>query len=142
MSRRLFGAFLVATVLAAAACGKDSPTPSTPTPTPAPASTRIIRLGGNLNFGNVTIGEVRSDGILQISNDGNSTLTVTGLTGPCNTQYSVSWTNGSIAAGQAQNVGVRFAPTVAQNCSGIITVNGDQTSGTNTIAVIGAGVAP
>ena len=83
-------------------------------------------------------GNVLLDGLLksllQISNDGNATLTVSGLTGPCATQYSVSWTSGSIAAGQMQNVGVRFAPSAAQNCSGIITVNGDQTSGTNTIS--------
>jgi hypothetical protein len=48
----------------------------------------------------------------------------------------------AVAPQQTLNVGVRFRPIVAQNCSGPITVNGDQTSGPNTIQVVATGVAP
>jgi hypothetical protein len=119
-------------------CGKDASTPTAPTT----SATRVIRLGGSLNFGSVQVGEVRNDGLLQISNDGNAALTITGLAGPCATAYTASWTSGSIAPAQVQNVTIRFAPTAAQSCSGALSVNGDQTSGTNTISVIAVGVAP
>jgi hypothetical protein len=39
-------------------------------------------------------------------------------------------------------VTIQFAPTAAQTYSGTLTVNGDQTSGTNTIAISGTGIAP
>jgi hypothetical protein len=49
--------------------------------------------------------------------------------------------SGTISAGASQTVSVRFAPTAAQSCTGVVTVNGDQTSGTNTIAVNATAVA-
>jgi hypothetical protein len=99
-----------------------------------------MRLGGNLRFGDVIIGDVRNDGVLTISNDGNTALTVTGMTQPAGGAYSASWTSGTISPGATQTVNIRFAPTVVQSYTGNITVNGDQTSGTNTIQVVGAGV--
>lgn len=125
-------------LLLAAACGKDSPTAPTPqTATP----TRIIRLGGNLNFGDVTVGAVRNDGILTIANEGNSTLTVSSITAPCGgTAYASSFTSGPVAAGTTQTAAIRFAPQTTGNCSGNLVVNADHTSGTNTIAVVGNGV--
>ena len=125
--------------LLGSACGdKSSPT----APAPAPAPTRVIRLGGNLNFGDVTVGQVRNDGILTISNDGNSTLTISGITSPCGSSgYSSSFTSGTIAAGSTQTATIRFAPLSAGNCTGTLTVNGDQTSGVNTITITGNGVA-
>ena len=112
-----------------------------PTPTPVPTATRIVRLGGNLNFGSVQVGIVRSDGILTINNDGNAALTVTGLTLPSSTAYTPTWTSGTIAAGGSQIVGVKFAPASAQSYSGLISVLGNQTAGASTIAVTGVGVA-
>jgi hypothetical protein len=132
-------AALLAAAALAGACGKDSPTQ--PTPTPTTTSTRVIRLGGNLNFGDVTVGQVRADGVLTINNDGNSTLTITGITAPCGaTAYSSSFTNGTISAGGSVSAAIRFAPTTVANCAGVLTVNGDQTGGTNTIAITGNGV--
>jgi hypothetical protein len=97
--------------------------------------TKIIAVTGNLNYGQVTVGDVRTDGAITISNSGNATLTVSGITGPCGSFFSVSWASGTISAGGSQVVNVRFAPTAVQNCSGVVTVNGDQTSGSNTIPV-------
>ncbi|HEX6464148.1 MAG TPA: DUF1573 domain-containing protein [Vicinamibacterales bacterium] len=128
--RRLLALFVL---VLAAGCGSGSNSPMTPTPTPTP--TKIIGVTGSLNYGQVVVGDVRTDGSFTINNSGNATLTVSGITGPCGNFFTVSWVNGAIAAGASQVVNVRFAPTAVQNCSGVVTVNGDQTSGSNTIAV-------
>ncbi len=126
--------FAVALLLSCVACSKDSaPAPSAPTPV------RAIRLGGNLDFGDVQIGVVRRDGVLVISNDGNAALSVTGITLPNGSAYVAGWTGGTIAPGGSQTVLIQFAPTAEQSYSGALSVSGDQTSGTNTINVTGAG---
>ena len=61
---------------------------------------------------------------------------MTGITYPG--AFSGSW-SGSIAPGGFQDVTVKFAPTAAAAYGGTVTVSGDQTSGTNTIAVSGTG---
>ncbi|OFW29487.1 MAG: hypothetical protein A3H97_00990 [Acidobacteria bacterium RIFCSPLOWO2_02_FULL_65_29] len=61
---------------------------------------------------------------------------MTGITYPG--AFSGSW-SGSIAPGGFQDVTVTFAPTAAAAYGGTVTVSGDQTSGTNTIAVSGTG---
>ena len=133
--RRLFATLvLLPGLLSAASCGSNSSS-SPAAPTQAATPTKIIGVTGNLNYGQVTVGDVRTDGSLTISNSGTATLNVSGLTGPCGNFFSVSWSSGAIPAGTSQVVNVRFAPTAVQNCSGVVTVNGDQTSGTNTIAV-------
>src|SRR5438093_9973579 len=95
---------------AVASCSGSNPVSNAPTPTPT--ATRIITLGGNLGFGTVDAGVVRTDGILNISNQGNSALTVTGISGPCaSSKLSVSPTSGTVAPGGTLTVSVRFAPT-------------------------------
>lgn len=113
-----------------AACGKD--TPASPTPTPA------IMLTGNLNFGNVTAGSTATSN-LTIANTGNSELIITAISYP--TGFSGNFATGTIAANGSQVVMVTFAPTAAQTYTGNITVTGNQSSGTNTAAVSGTGVA-
>lgn len=131
---------LIAACLLVSACGKDSPTAPTPQPTP----TKVIALGGNLNFGNITINTAPPDGLLTVTNTGTAVLNVSGMTGPCagaavSVVGSVAF---AVAPGQTINVTIRFRPTVAQSCSGNITVQSDATSGTNTIAITAVGVAP
>ena len=123
-----------------AACGGagKSTTPTGPTSTPAPA-TRIIALEGNMAFGNITVGS-SSESALRIRNNGTGTLTITGLTGPSG--YTTSWTSGPIAAGTFQDVTVRFSPVEEKTYNGTVTVNGDQTSGTNTMSISGTGSRP
>ena len=88
------------------------------------------------------VGQVRSDGRLTITNDGNSPLTVTSMTGPCRaTAVTTSFRNGTIAPGTTQNATIQFAPMTVANCSGVYTVNSDQTSGLNTMTVVANGVA-
>jgi hypothetical protein len=90
-------------------------------------------------FADTQIGK-SSSATLTIANQGNATLTVTGMTGPSVTKSS--WTSGTIPAGGSQSATITFTPTAAQNYSGTITINGDQTSGTSTIAMTGRGVLP
>jgi hypothetical protein len=126
---------VVLLLISASACGGSPPAPSTPT--------RIIGLSGNLAFGNVKVGQQSAPTTLTITNSGNSTLTVTGITVPngAGTSYTASFTNGTISAFGSQQVTITFAPKAAQSYNGALTVNGDQTSGTNTIAISGTGLA-
>lgn len=136
--RALVSVLCLALPFALAGCGGDGG--SSPTaPTPAPATpTRIISVTGNLSFGDVPVGSQR-DLSFTIGNTGTATLTVTGLsvTGGLAAHTTATWTNGTIAPGASQTVTVRFAPTSAGSYSGVISVNGDQTSGSNTVAISG-----
>jgi surface-anchored protein len=98
-----------------------------------------IALGGNLTFGDVTVGQ-SSTRTLTISNSGNAALNVSSISYPAG--FSGNWNNGSIDAGSSTNVTVSFAPNAATNFSGNITVGSDATSGINTIAANGSGLAP
>ncbi len=98
-------------------------------------TTRIIRLTGDLAFGDVEVGST-AQRTLTIYNDGNSTLGVSGISYP--SRFSGSW-SGIISAGGSRNVTVTFAPTAATSCGGTITVSSDKTGGTNTRSCSGAG---
>lgn len=126
----------------AIACGGDSSSPTGPSSTSS-SPTRIINVSGNLAFGDVPVGGQR-DLSYTITNSGNATLTVSGTTisGGLSSHTLFSWTSGQIAAGATQTVTVRFAPTTGGTYSGTITVNGDQTSGSNTTSISGTATSP
>ena len=130
--------FLLLVALAASACGKGSPAAPTPASnsTAGAAATRVVSLGGSLNFGTVEVGKT-SELTLTIGNAGTASLSVTGITGPGG--YTPSWTSGTIAPGASQQVTVRFAPLAAQSYDGLLTVHGDHTAGTNTAPLSGTG---
>ncbi|MCX6924193.1 MAG: cadherin domain-containing protein [Verrucomicrobia bacterium] len=102
-----------------------------------PASTRIISLSGDLAFGNVAVGS-SSNRTFTIWNTGNSTLTVSNITYPSGFSGNWSWT---VPAGGSTNVPVTFLPVFAMSYNGSLEVISDATSGTNTMAVSGTGVA-
>ena len=139
-------------LLSNAACGGRSeaptaPDPTRPAPTPTtPTATRIIRLGGNLNFGNVSLANSPSrDRELTVSNDGNDTLQVSGMSGDrCVGTYLTvpGSTSFAVPPGGTVPVTFRFAPRFRIDCSGTVTVLGNQTSGSNTIPIIARGVQP
>jgi hypothetical protein len=140
--RRIVGIVSASTfVLIAAACGGSSATtPSAPSaPAPPAATTRVIALSGNLAFGNVPVGS-SLEAPLTIRNTGTGPLTVNGMTGPGG--YTASWTSGTVPAGGSQVSTIRFSPAAAQSYNGTLTVNGDQTSGTNMLSVSGTGTTP
>jgi hypothetical protein len=111
-------------------CNDDTPT--------APTPTSAITLSGNMNFGSVTVGGTATS-TLTIGNSGTGELTITGVSYPSG--FTGSFVSGTIPANGSQAVTVTFAPTAAQSYTGNITVTGNQASGTNTIAVSGAGIA-
>lgn len=117
-------------LVVAAACSKDTPT--APTPTTGSA----IGLSGSLAFGNVTVGTTAT-AALTITNTGLVELAVTSIGYPAG--FSGNWAAGSIAAAASQIVSVTFAPTAGSAYTGTITVDANQASGTNTIAVSGTG---
>jgi hypothetical protein len=98
--------------------------------------TCIIRLEGDLNFGDVQVGD-SAQRTLIIYNDGNSTLNVTGIN-YSTPDFSGDW-SGPISAGASQPVDVTFAPTQEKYYSGTLTVNSNKTGGTNTKSVSGTG---
>ena len=104
-----------------------------------PSGAPSIALGGNLAFGNVTVGQTATR-TLTISNTGNVTLNVTNISYPAG--FSGNWNSGNIAAGSSINVTVSFTPNAATNFGGNITVGSDATSGINTIAASGSGLPP
>ena len=132
-------ACIVAVTLVTAACGGGGGSPTSPSGTGGSGTTtptRIVNVSGNLAFGDISLGASR-DATITISNSGNATLTISGLSvsGGLGSILTASWTSGTIAAGASQSVTIRLQPTAAGSFSGTLTVNGDQTSGTNTIAV-------
>jgi hypothetical protein len=126
---------------AAARCGGDKGTPTSPTPTSS--QTRVIALEGDLSFGDVPIG-TSVERSFRIRNTGNATLTITGMTVPSGggSVFASSFTNGTIGQGGVQNVTLRFSPTENKSYSGALTVNGDQTSGNNTMGINARGQRP
>ena len=101
--------------------------------------TRIIRLTGNLGFGDVPVGS-SAERTLTIHNDGTAALSVTGIDYPSEV-FSGDW-SGNVPAGGSRSVTVSFSPAAAQGYSGAITVSSNATSGTNTRAISGTGVEP
>jgi hypothetical protein len=105
-------------------------------------------LGDDLNFGNLSLSANANnpfkDQTLTVSNDGNDTLEISGVGGPCANTYITkqSPTQFTVAPGATVSVVFRFAPRFRIDCSGTMTVFGNQTSGTDTIAVRARGVLP
>lgn len=126
---RLHALLVLLTVVLAAAPGcKKTSTPTDPGVTP----TRFIELVGGLGLGNVLVGG-SANGSFAIKNSGNSTLNVTGVTGPAG--VTASFTGGAVAPGASQNVNITYSPASPGSLSGFVTVTGDQTGGSNTISV-------
>ena len=127
--------------LAASACGgQESPTAPTPVSSSSAAQTasRVVSLSGSLTFGRVEVGRT-AESALTVANSGTAALSVSGITAPDG--FTVNWSSGTIAPGGSQQVVVRFAPTAARSYTGTLTVNGDQTAGSNTIQLAGSGAA-
>jgi len=97
---------------------------------------KIISLAGDLSFGDIAVNQ-SAQKILMIRNTGNISLTISDI--GLSTGFSTDWTSGIIAAGETKNVTILFTSTEEKNYSGTITIEGDFTSGTNTIPISGNG---
>lgn len=94
---------------------------------------RVIALVGNLDFGEVIVGEEKQL-TFQVENQGTAPLSITGI------NYPSGYTGTSQATANAITVTVTFKPTSAADFDGEITVNSNATSGDNTINANGTGV--
>ncbi|MGH7973394.1 MAG: FG-GAP-like repeat-containing protein, partial [Limisphaerales bacterium] len=103
-----------------------------------PSSTKVVSLGGNLNFGGVQAGQ-RATSTLVIHNSGTGNLTVAGISYPSG--FSGAW-SGTIPPNGSHAVTVTFAPTGQYVYGGTITVNSDAASGNNSTAIFGTGYLP
>lgn len=99
--------------------------------------TRIIGLFTNLEFGNVPVGQPQQRN-MTIANNGNSPMTVSSISYPSG--FSGNWPGGTIPGGSAQVVTVTFSPVSQTSYGGLVTVNSNATSGTNTTAASGTGI--
>lgn len=101
------------------------------------ATRRIIRLSGNLSFGEVRVNQTAIRDVT-LHNDGDVGLTVFSLSVPGG--FSASW-SGLVQPGQSRTVPVSFSPTDALSYSGTLSVQSDATSGASTASLSGQGVA-
>ncbi len=99
-------------------------------------ATRVIELQGDLDYGNIPVGDTVSRP-LTIRNQGNSPLTVTGISLPLG--FSGNW-SGQIPAGGSQVVDLIFGPEAQEVYLGQVQVASDKTSGINTRSISGTGV--
>ena len=104
----------------------------------SPGSYNFITLAGDLAFGSVLVGE-SAQRMLTISNLGNATLSISGITYPMG--FSGNW-SGTVPTGGSQNVTVSFSPSSATTYGGNLTVNSDTAGGINFFAISGTGIVP
>ena len=108
------------------------------------SDTKILRLEGNMDFGNVAINS-SANRTLTIHNDGNSTLTLNSLSFNGVPQFvndpGTLVNNLQVTPLASTDVVIAFAPTEAQSYQTTLTVSSDKTSGENTIELLGTGVA-
>jgi hypothetical protein len=100
--------------------------------------TRRLVLGGDLDFGPVTVGQ-RAERMLTLRNDGNSFVVVTSVVATAG--FSVVNKTIGLPAGASTNVTVTFSPTAVQAYAGELTVLHTPlfTHGTNKYACAGIG---
>ncbi len=97
-----------------------------------------ISVVGDLDFGNVTVGQ-RTSRQATITNDGDVSFSVTGIQVP--EGFSVESFTGEIAPTTTENVLVSFEPTSETVFDGFLAVASDATAGSNELACSGNGVS-
>ncbi len=134
---------IVLACLALGACGGSPAAPSSKSRQSSP--TRIIALTGNLAFGNVELGRIVT-APLTITNDGNAPLTISGLalnvsgfSSPSAAGFTASM-HDTIPAGESRTATITFEPKALRSYQGLLTVDADQTGGTNSVEFSGAGI--
>ncbi len=120
--------------------GSRNPNAASPNPS-SPTTTRAMVLEGSLEFGTVQIGSA-SERRFRIYNNGNAVMTVTALTVPTGCEFFVDWQGGDIQPGTSRVVTMSFRPSAVGRCGGMLAVEANHTSGTNTLPISARGDAP
>jgi hypothetical protein len=105
------------------------------------SGTRLISLSGDISFGSIPVGTTATRELV-ITNTGTGPVSVTGLAtegGTGTLGFTQNFTAGAIAPGGTKTVGLAFTPAVGQSYGFFLTVQGNQTSTSNTIMVEGTG---
>ncbi len=97
-----------------------------------------ISVVGNLDFGNVTVGQ-RISIQATITNDGDQSFTVSGIEAPSG--YSVEPFTGEVAPTTSETILVMFEPTAESEFSGTLSVISDAAQGTGEASCTGTGVS-
>ncbi|MFH0989745.1 MAG: choice-of-anchor D domain-containing protein [bacterium] len=92
----------------------------------------------DIDYGRVRVGK-DSVKIVSITNWGNDTLKITGIT-PSASALSVDQNNISIPPGASKNIVIRFTPIVGGAFAGSVTVNSNAATSPEVIVVIGYGL--
>ncbi|MBS4028051.1 MAG: choice-of-anchor D domain-containing protein [Ignavibacteriales bacterium] len=94
----------------------------------------------SFDYGEVLIGATKADSVM-VKNTGTSLLTISSVASD-ETEYSISPTNATIAAGDSLEFAITFEPTAAGIVSSSIVFEHDAESTPDTIEVTGTGIAP
>ena len=97
---------------------------------------RLVSLGGDLAFGNITV-NVPHQRNFTIANTGTMDLTVSGISYPAG--FSGGQWTGTIAPGGSQSLTATFTPTAVQSFGGNLSVASNATGGSGLLAVSGVG---
>jgi photosystem II stability/assembly factor-like uncharacterized protein len=95
---------------------------------------RIINVSGDLDFGEVVIGETASSDVT-ITNTGTAPITISGLT------YPEGYTGDTISTSPSIVIKVTFTPLEPKEYNGDMVVESNATSGTNTLSITGTGIS-
>lgn len=107
----------------------------TGTGTSQSASLNIV---GDLNFGNVTIGQ-SSIKVIKLTNAGVTPITVTNIT--TTTGYSTNWSGGYVPAGSSQDVVITFSPSTIGSANGTVTILSNASNNNIMLHATGVGMA-
>jgi len=137
-------ALMLCAAFAAAACDGSSTStalPASPTP-PGAIGPGIVALSGNLAFGDVMVGKSGS-AALTLRNTGTGPVAVRGIrcSGASGNVFSSDFAATTIAAGEARNATVRFAPADAIAYEGTLAVDSDEAGNSGIVALSGTGRA-
>ena len=100
-----------------------------------------ISVPASVSFGDINVGSSGQQA-LTVSNTGNATLNVTGITisGTNATEFSASPASFSVDAGTSQDVTVTFAPTSTGTKSGAITITHNASGSPFSVSLSGIGI--
>ncbi len=98
---------------------------------------RVIRVTGNLSFGDVVLPETASRSVV-VENRGDNALSISAIRLP--EGFTADRNTGTIAPGASLSVAITFAPTQAREYSGRLEITSNATSGDGFLNVSGKGV--
>lgn len=120
-----------------AGCSKKSPT--SPSPSPSSTPSRVIAVSGDLSFGDVEVNATKSKAI-RVTNSGNAALTISGITGPHASIFSVTPLTATLPPSGSQDFTFFCKPAAVAYYAGVVSLTSDATSGNGQVNISCSGV--